>query len=49
MPEFQGQSQSTRAAAERAAADRPKLAESNLAAVAASNARYQEELQARGG
>ena len=49
MPEFQGQSQSTRAAAERAAAARPQLAESNLAAVAASNARYQEELQAKGG
>jgi limonene 1,2-monooxygenase len=48
MPEFQGQAWSTRAAAERAAAARDRLAQSNLEAVAASTAKYQAELKEKG-
>jgi limonene 1,2-monooxygenase len=48
MPHFQGQADSTRQAAARAESARPKLADANLAAVAASIEKYQTELQAKG-
>jgi len=47
MPEFQGQSGSTRQAAARAQAVRPEMAGSNMAAVAASIEQYQTELRAK--
>jgi len=46
MPEFQGQTDSTRQAAARAQAVRPEMAGSHMAAVAASIEKYQTELQA---
>jgi limonene 1,2-monooxygenase len=49
MPQFQGQTDSTRQAAARAQAARPELADANMAAVAASIAKYQSELGAKDG
>ncbi len=48
IPQFQGQSASTLAAAARASAAREELAKSNLAAVEASTAKYQRELNDKG-
>jgi limonene 1,2-monooxygenase len=48
-PTFQGQAQATLAAKERARADRERLAASNMAAVEASTAKYQAELDAQRG
>ncbi|HZI38259.1 MAG TPA: LLM class flavin-dependent oxidoreductase, partial [Acidimicrobiia bacterium] len=45
MPEFQGQTNSTRQAAARAQAVRPEMAGSHMAAVAESIERYQTELK----
>jgi hypothetical protein len=45
MPEFQGQTNSTRQAAARAQAVRPEMAGSQMAAVAESIERYQTELK----
>jgi limonene 1,2-monooxygenase len=46
-PRFQGQAHSTLEAKARARAARPELAESNLAAVAASTAKYEAEVAAK--